>query len=740
MDLLRTPFWALPLVTGFGAAILAAYVWTRRAVPGARVLLAALLCLAHWSIASAFEGRSTTLDGRLFWWQVEILGFAAIPISCFLLTRTYVGRPVRRRMAVVLYLVPAAAVLMLWTNDWHHLYWTRIWVDRSGPVPIMGRAYGEGFWVFAAYSYAAMAAGVVQIAAFLIRQHTERRRTLVFLGSVCMPWLANAIYIFDLNPIPYMDLTPYFLAVTGAGMVWVMFRYRFQGIVPVAWTSVVWSMTDGVVVLDMERRVAELNPAAERFLGASREGLLGRLAADAFQDRPDLTPYHASDGELSGDLPFPADGRPGVCTVHATKVMSGKRSVGRVITFRDVTAERQASEHLEQARLAAEAAALAKSRFLASMSHEIRTPMNGVVGATELLLDSELTPQQTDLAQAAQESARCLLSLLNDILDYSKIDAGKLDLEVAPFNVYGLIDGVVAELRPVAHQSGLDLRLAIAPSVPPVIAGDAARLRQVLLNLAGNAIKFTPEGWVSIEVEPLPAESGWTRLSIAIADSGIGIAPERMGTIFQGFSPADSSIARKYGGAGLGLAISRQLTAKMGGTIRVDSEAGRGSTFTVEIAFPVAELRQIPKAGTPPPNNFNLQAFAGCRVLLTEDNAVNQKIGRRMLQRLGCRVDVAGNGREAISLAQSAGYDIVFMDLQMPEVDGLEAAREIRRAGTRTPIVALTASVVNDVRVACQEAGMDAFVTKPIRLEEIASMLQRFATRQPSAANRMPLA
>jgi CheY-like chemotaxis protein/anti-sigma regulatory factor (Ser/Thr protein kinase) len=284
-------------------------------------------------------------------------------------------------------------------------------------------------------------------------------------------------------------------------------------------------------------------------------------------------------------------------------------------------------------------------------------------------------------------------------------------------------------MRPVALKKDLNLTLRMGSEVPRVIVGDPTRLRQVVFNLVGNAIKFTQSGWVMIAIDRTPADSGQTRIAIVVEDTGIGIAPDRIRLLFQEFSQSDSSVTRKYGGTGLGLAISDRLVQKMGGAIRVESTLGRGSKFIVEIPVRLGEARDVRDSYDTTLSQS--EKFPGCCVLLAEDNMVNQRLGQRILERLGCRVDVAGNGREAIKAAESTEYDVILMDLHMPEVDGLEAARRIcaRWESVKRPrIIAMTANAMEGDRAECLAAGMDDYLTKPIRVDRLIEALSAVPT------------
>ena len=399
---------------------------------------------------------------------------------------------------------------------------------------------------------------------------------------------------------------------------------------------------------------------------------------------------------------------------------------------------RQRTEELEEAMLRAQAANEAKSEFLANMSHELRTPMAGILGMLDVTLESDLPDEHRDQLETAQRCAYSLLALLNDILDLSKIESGRMGLEKIPFDVRIVLQDCVRSFQPRADDAGIDLVCDVASAVPDEVLGDPLRLRQIFANLLSNAIKFTVQGHIRVTLDATPITDSEVRMRFSVEDTGIGIPAEKLPLIFEKFTQVDGSVSRKFGGTGLGLAITRKLVDMHHGEIGVESEPGKGSTFTVNLRCTVPQPAKEHAKVSRPGAAKESRDGAPARVLVVEDNQVNQKVVTTVLRKRGFTVELANNGVEALELLErDDAFRLVIMDVQMPVMDGLEATRRIRLnpKWRNLPILAMTAHAMNGDREKCLSAGMNGYISKPVHPSHLISVMDEYMTAaEPAGA------
>jgi signal transduction histidine kinase/ActR/RegA family two-component response regulator len=517
---------------------------------------------------------------------------------------------------------------------------------------------------------------------------------------------------------------------------------------------VIDNITQGVVIADRYGRILSMNPAALRLHGFRSPSEL-QVHADRYS--ADFEARHLN-GRLMSPAEWPLTRVGAGETVHDAEILvrnlqTGQQWIGSfngipvrnsaaqivfsVLTIHDLTDQKRGEKELQRAKAAAEDANVAKSQFLANMSHEIRTPMNAILGMTDLALSEELHPVVRDYLETARESAEVLLELLNEILDLSRIEAGRFELESTPFSLRKIIEQVIKALTVRAQEKGLRLVEEVAPAVPDRLVGDSLRLRQVLTNLIGNGIKFTQHGQVVVAVAMDSRQADEVRLRFSVADTGIGISPEEQQRIFAPFTQADASTTRHYGGSGLGLAITQSLVELMQGRIWVQSTPGHGSTFLFTAQLKVQPAASLdaekpdsdgqPLRPPPAPPAIPLRPL---RILLAEDTPANQKLVAKILAKRGHVVQTATNGQQAVELLQQHHFDLILMDVQMPIMDGFQATAAIRPLDApkcHVPIIAMTAHALKGDQERCLAAGMDAYISKPINSRELIDLVERMA-------------
>ena len=506
-----------------------------------------------------------------------------------------------------------------------------------------------------------------------------------------------------------------------------------------------------MIVLSRDGKRTYVSPASRRLYGYEPEELIG-TAVESFvdpDDRPALEAAQRAMGETGEALVTyrgltKSGDRIWIEASWRRLANSDDAEAEVVVVARDVTqrvkneeALRAAKEHADAAKDHADAANRAKSSFLAHMSHEIRTPMNGILGMNHLLLATKLDDQQRDYVVTISDSAASLLRIIDDILDESKLEAGKVEIEFADFDLNKTVDDVLSILQPKAAQKGVHLRVAMNPTACGWFNGDAVRLRQVLLNIAGNAVKFTDEGHIDLDVS-IARELG--ELAVArflVTDTGVGIDPQAQANLFEKFTQADVSISRRFGGTGLGLAIAKQLVELMGGTIGFSSAVGKGSQFCFEIPL---QRASAPVAVAPAKSAAqDAQPHRALSLLIAEDNKVNQQVAMLIVQHAGHTADIADNGLQAVEAAAAKNYDVILMDLQMPELDGIEATKRIRALSgpaRNTPIIALTSHAMAGMREEVLAAGMDDYVSKPFDAPMLLAKLQHLAAFRKAGEER----
>ncbi|MEO7912555.1 MAG: histidine kinase N-terminal 7TM domain-containing protein [Roseiflexaceae bacterium] len=602
--------YVLPLLaTALIAASLAVYSWRKRPAPGATPFFIMMLAVAEWTFGYALELSSADLQSIVFWAKVEYLGIVSGPVAALVLALEYTGHEnwLTFRGRVLLLVVPITTVALVWTNELHGLIWSTVGIDTSTSIALLDVQYGVWFIMHTAYSYLVMIFGILLVILALIRSpRPYRGQAAVLVLSGIAPLSGNAVYLLKLNPFPHLDLTPFAFTVAGVLWAWGLFHFQLLDIIPVARDAVIESMSDAVLVLDAHSRIVDMNPAATQVLRRPASEVIGQSAFTVLADRHDLIERYRDTTEAQAEIISIYDPNRFFDLRISPLYDRHARLTGRLIVIRDISDRKQIEAALYLAKEQAEIASKSKSTFLANMSHELRTPLTSIIGYSDLL---KLMAESRGYSEIVSDLDRIgaagghLLALISDILDLSKIEAGKLDMFLEKFNLPALVGYVASTVRPIVEQNHNTLMVDCPEEIGTMYA-DLTRVRQILFNLLSNAAKFTKGGSITLRVSQQSAESSQQLTSDApasrhlpstawvvfeITDTGIGLTPEQIQGLFKEFMQADPSTTRKYGGTGLGLALSRRFCQMMGGDIAVTSQHGQGSTFTVRLPTEVAE-------------------------------------------------------------------------------------------------------------------------------------------------------
>ncbi len=584
-----TPYIIPLLVAAAIATLLAIYAWRRRPIFGAVPFTVIMLAVMVWTIGYALELSSADLAAQVFWAKFEYIGIVIGPVAALIMALEYVGRErwVAPRPLVLLATVPAITLVLVWTNEAHHLLWSDVRQITHGPLVFMATSYGTWFLVHAAYSYLVMLTGILLVfqAFFQLPRLYRGQATILWLSGL-VPLAGNIAYITGQSPFPHLDLTPFAFTLAGVLWAWGLFHYHLLDIVPVARDAVLENMADAVIVLDLHNRVVDLNPAAQRILCRTTAEAIGQPALHVLSARPDLIERYRDVTETQVEITIDKDSTQRFFDLRISPLFDRyQRLTGRLIVLHDITDRKHVEEALYQAKEEAELANRAKSAFLANMSHELRTPLTAIMGYSELLQILLKDRNSDDIVlflDRIRGAGGQLLALISDILDLSKIEAGKLELDLETFRVSEMVESAVTTVLPLINKNANSLKVNYAGDIGTMHT-DQTRVRQVLLNLLNNAAKFTEQGTITLQVtrsssSELKVESyelsddtqlktqnsklithtcDWIRFRIA--DTGIGITAEQVQQLFIEFAQADISTARKYGGTGLGLALSRHF-------------------------------------------------------------------------------------------------------------------------------------------------------------------------------------
>lgn len=684
------------------------------------------------NIGYLLEVTAPTMEAALVAVKMQYLGSLVIPVCYCYFAYIYCFEEAPIRMLKFLAVIDAGLFALILTFDHHHIFYTNVeWQTTAKGHSYLFLEYGPGYVVFMIFAICIpyLLSLHVLFRACIRRGEdaVDRKYGLILFLSI-LPMIALYTYVMKLTRA--YDFTPMILGMVLSCVVILIWSRRVYDFGSLASGSLLNSMSDGVIALDEKRRIVNYNPAAAEIFPGLNSRAIGRNIADILEF-PEPEPGEEIKHDIFiGDRYYQSHVEPVPDRFGAIK--------GHVVLVLDMTEIRNNIEEIKRIRIQAEQANEAKSEFLANMSHEIRTPMNAIVGLSDIIMEESKGRKVYSYACDIKSASRNLLALINDILDLSKVEAGKMELVNADYHIKNVTDEVINMMDGAASKRGILLKCEYDMSMPCKYFGDEGRIRQILINLLNNGLKFTKEGYVKLSVGGRPGEDADTELlHIEVRDTGCGIKEEDLGKIFENFSQVDAKRNRSVEGTGLGLSITRHLVELMRGTIRVESVYGEGTVFILDIPQRIVDRRsltEVPRESVRKEDEIEPFSAEDCRVLVVDDNLVNRKVARGFLRPYGFMIDEADSGPKSIECVRQTKYDIIFMDHMMPEMDGIEAVQIIRSEcgenGTQPVIIALTANAMEGVRDMFLSNGFQDFITKPLDKRTLNEALKKWIPEQ----------